>query len=74
MTAYVFTVVGQARPLISLTHCYSVLLQSDGCQHHHGGGGGSKVDTSDVAGRERKSPWPMISVEEAQGREKKGVG
>ena len=49
-------------------------MQSDGCQHHRGGGGGSKVDTSDVAGRERKSPWPMISVEKAQGRERKGVG
>ena len=46
--------------------------KSDGCQHHRSGG--SKVDTSDVAGRERKSPWPMISVEKAQGRERKGVG
>ena len=68
------TVINQARPLISLTHCSRFWLQSDGCQHHRGGGGGSKVDTSDVAGRERKSPWPMISVEKAQGRERKGVG
>ena len=42
------------------------VLQGHGCHHHKVAEGSSKVDGSNVAGRVRVSPHPMISVATAQ--------
>jgi gephyrin len=59
-------VTGQKKERVEKTH-RELQDGGGGCSHnHHHHSGKSRVDTSNIAGRDRISPWPMISVKEAQ--------